>query len=128
MELVAISRAAPYPPCNRGLPEDQLFSFSVGSMRPFGHLAIEMVSMAAAGIRGLATGQWTMVSDLLHHSGASALGTREQLLEAWDGRTKHIDALWPQIRCAGVNVRRQCSPGLFKRPSGQCRALPIRAR
>jgi hypothetical protein len=31
--------------------EDKVFSFSASSMRPFGHLATEVVSMAAAGIR-----------------------------------------------------------------------------
>jgi hypothetical protein len=57
-------------------PEDQLFRFSVGSMRPFGLMATEMVSMAAAGIRGLATGEWTKVADLMHHSKAPPPATR----------------------------------------------------
>lgn len=79
-------------------PEDKLFSFSVGSMRPFGHLATELVSMAAAGIRGLATGQWTTVGDLMHHAGGSAPATRQEILQVWDETTQQIDTLWPQIR------------------------------
>ena len=39
-------------------PEDQLFSFSVGDMRPFGALAMEMISMAAPMVRGIVTGEW----------------------------------------------------------------------
>ena len=37
-------------------PDDQLFTFSVGSMRPFGALALEMLTMAAPMLRGAATG------------------------------------------------------------------------
>jgi hypothetical protein len=39
-------------------PEDQLFSFSVGGMRPFGALALEMISMGAPMLRGTVTGDW----------------------------------------------------------------------
>jgi hypothetical protein len=39
-------------------PEDQLFSFSVGSMRPFGALALEILSMSAPMASGVATGEW----------------------------------------------------------------------
>lgn len=79
-------------------PEDQLFRFSIGSMRSFGLLATEMVSLAAAGIRGLATGEWAGVGDLIHHSKAPAPATREEILRLWDETTELIDALWPQIR------------------------------
>lgn len=78
-------------------PEDQLFRFSIGGMRPFSAMAMEMISMAAAGIRGVATREWTMVSDLDHHSKAPAPGTREELLSRWDAVTRQIDSLWPQI-------------------------------
>src|SRR5690606_10710646 len=39
-------------------PEDHLFSFSVGGMRPFGELAGEMLRMAAPTAEGAATGKW----------------------------------------------------------------------
>jgi uncharacterized damage-inducible protein DinB len=78
-------------------PEDKLFRFSVGGMRPFSAMAIEMISMASAGIRGIATGDWTMVGQLLHHGHSSPLETRSELLRIWDETTEQIDALWPQI-------------------------------
>jgi uncharacterized damage-inducible protein DinB len=78
-------------------PEDQLFRFSIGGMRPFSAMAMEMISMAAAGIRGLATREWTMVSDLDHHSKAPKPSTREELLTRWDEVTRQIDTLWPEI-------------------------------
>jgi hypothetical protein len=39
-------------------PEDKLFSFSVGSMRPFSELAMEFLKMAEPITRGVATGEW----------------------------------------------------------------------
>lgn len=78
-------------------PEDEFFRFSIGGMRPFSAMAIEMIGLVAAGIRGLATGKWGLVDDLIHHSKASAPGTREEVLRLWDEVTEQINALWPQI-------------------------------
>src|SRR5262245_15720941 len=64
-------------------PEDEFFRFSIGRMRPFSAMAMEMMGMAAAGIRGLATREWITVSDLIHHSKASPR-TREEVLRLWD--------------------------------------------
>lgn len=78
-------------------PEDEFFRFSIGGMRPFSAMAIEMIGMVAAGIRGLATRNWAMVDDLVHHSKAPQPGTREEILRLWDEATKQINTLWPQI-------------------------------
>lgn len=78
-------------------PEDDFFGFSIGGMRPFSAMAIEMIGMVAAGIRGLATRKWAMVDDLIHHSKGSAQGTRDGVLRLWDEATEQINALWPQI-------------------------------
>lgn len=78
-------------------PEDKLFDFSIGGMRPFSAFAMEMMSLAGAGIRGVATREWTMISDLDHHSGAPAPLTRKALLERWDEVTRQIETLWPTI-------------------------------
>jgi len=78
-------------------PEDQLFGFSIGGMRPFSAMALEMLSLAAGGIQGIATGRWTSVKDLDHHSKAPNPATRAQLLARWDEVTGQIDSLWPQI-------------------------------
>lgn len=37
-------------------PENELFSFSIGGMSPFGELVAELVAIAVPGIVGLATG------------------------------------------------------------------------
>ena len=44
-------------------PEDKLFSFSVGGMRPFGELALEMLSMAVPMVEGTVTGNWKTAGD-----------------------------------------------------------------
>jgi uncharacterized damage-inducible protein DinB len=71
-------------------PEDQLFTFSIGGMRTFGQLAMEMLSMAAPTAKGIATGEWSGSFDREPRPKA-------EILEEWDRSTAEIDALWPQI-------------------------------
>jgi uncharacterized damage-inducible protein DinB len=71
-------------------PEDQLFSFSVGSMRTFGALAMEMITMAAPMVRGLVTGAWDELA-------TRETRPKEEVLRLWDESTQQINTLWPQI-------------------------------
>ncbi len=71
-------------------PEDQLFSFSLGSMRPFGVLALEMLSMAEPTVRGVLTGDWNSPGD-------RAARPMEEVLRSWDESTEQINALWKQM-------------------------------
>ena len=68
--------------------------------------------MAGAGVRGLATRQWTMVSDLDHHSKAPAPTHEEELLRRWD----EVDQS-RSTRC-GLRSRRSASRRSTK-PSGE---------
>lgn len=72
-------------------PEDQLFQFSVGGLRPFSELAKEMLQMAVPSLRGVVTGEWG--------SGAPAaeVRTKADILRLWDEATREIDTLWPTI-------------------------------
>jgi uncharacterized damage-inducible protein DinB len=72
-------------------PEDKLFNFSVGGMRPFSVLAMEFLKMAVPIVRGVATGKWTSADDLPSPS------TKAELLTLWDQATEEINALWPTI-------------------------------
>ena len=74
-------------------PDDKLFTFSVGGMRPFGELANEMLGMAEPTVRGVVTEQWTQ------YSTAKAV-TKAELLRQWDESTRQIDALFPKIPAA----------------------------
>jgi len=71
-------------------PDDKLFAFSVGGMRPFGALAMEMVTMAVPMVRGAISGDWTT-------STSRETRPKEEVLRLWDGSTKELDSLWPQI-------------------------------
>ena len=71
-------------------PDDRLFTFSLGSMRPFGAMALEMVTMAEPMVRGIVTGAWDQSL------------TREErpkadVLRLWDQSTAQINDLWPRI-------------------------------
>jgi uncharacterized damage-inducible protein DinB len=71
-------------------PEDKLFTFSIGGMRPFGVLALELLTMGAPMVKGAATGQWD------HDASRDAL-PKAELLEKWDASTEEINRLWKEI-------------------------------
>lgn len=71
-------------------PEDQLFTFSVGGMRPFGVLATELLQMASPTVEGVATLNWTDFQKLEPKS-------REEILRLWDESTENMNKWWPEI-------------------------------
>jgi uncharacterized damage-inducible protein DinB len=71
-------------------PDDQLFTFTLGGMRPFGELAMEMLSMAAPMVRGVVSGDWTTSWD-------RETRPKEEILRMWDEATEELNELWPQI-------------------------------
>ncbi|HKI06686.1 MAG TPA: DinB family protein [Thermoanaerobaculia bacterium] len=71
-------------------PEEQLFTFSVGGMRTFGELAMEIVTMGVPMVRGAGSGDWSM-------SSSREPRPKQELLRLWDESTEQLDALWPQI-------------------------------
>lgn len=72
-------------------PEDQLFTFSVGSMRPFGGIAGELIQMAAPMVQGVATLQWEP------YGTGKAPESREEILTQWDDGTELMNRYWSQI-------------------------------
>src|SRR5688572_27451094 len=75
-------------------PEKELFTFSIGGMRPFSELAMEMIKMAGPGVAGVNSGEWKEFGDT---AGVPDPTTRAGILELWDKTTEQIDTLWPQI-------------------------------
>ncbi len=71
-------------------PEDRLFTFSIGSMRPFAEMALEFLKMADPVAEGVATGRWESSSVTLPQ-------TKAELLALWDKATGAIDQIWPTI-------------------------------
>ena len=77
-------------------PEDKLFNYSIGGMRPFAELAMEMVRMGAPGIRGVVVDQWQTWAEV--EKSFPTPHTREELLGHWDRATDQINSLWPHIK------------------------------
>ena len=71
-------------------PDDQLFTFSIGGMRPFGAMALELVSMAEPMVRGVATNTWDTSFD-------RNPVPKSEILRRWDESTREMDALWAKI-------------------------------
>ena len=72
-------------------PAEKLFTFSVGGMRPFGELAMEMIRMGPPMVQGLVNDGWDQIPKVQARN-------RKALLHAWDVATDQINRLWPQIR------------------------------
>ena len=78
-------------------PEDKLFTYSTGGMRPFSAMVMEFIGMAEPGILGVATGEWKIVDELPHHSKTAAPQNKKELLNRWDEVTEQINRLWHQV-------------------------------
>ncbi len=78
-------------------PEEALFNFSIGGMRPFSLMVTELLEISGPGIIGIATGHWAGMAKLDRHSDAVIAGGKEALLQQWDDVTGLIDAYWPQV-------------------------------
>lgn len=71
-------------------PEDKLFAFSIGGMRPFSALAMECVQMAVPTLQGVITRVWP-------ESPSEPAKSKADLLRLWDAATAEINRLWPTI-------------------------------
>jgi uncharacterized damage-inducible protein DinB len=59
-------------------------------MRPFGAMAMELISMAAPMVRGIVTGTWDQLI-------SRETRPRAEVLRLWDESTEDINTLWPRI-------------------------------
>jgi uncharacterized damage-inducible protein DinB len=73
-------------------PEDKLFSFTIGSMRPFSEMVKEFLKMAEPIAQGVATGKWSSFGGDL-----DSATTKGDLLRLWDETTEKLNAIWPTI-------------------------------
>lgn len=78
-------------------PEERLFDYSVGGMRSFGELAMEMINIAGPGVYGILTGKWETPESMKLLSENFQPKTKEELLKLWDEVTQAIDDYWPKI-------------------------------
>jgi uncharacterized damage-inducible protein DinB len=71
-------------------PDDKLFTYSVGGMRPFSALAMEFIAMAVPTLEGVVTREWKSYK-------TPEVKTKPDLLRLWDEATAEINRLWPKI-------------------------------
>ena len=71
-------------------PEDKLFTFSLGSMRPFATMVSELIGIAEPMVRGIVTTEWKRLEE-------PPSTTKADLLRKWDDTTTALDQLWDQI-------------------------------
>ena len=71
-------------------PDDQLFTFSIGGMRTFGELALEMITIGVPMLRGVVSGDWNA-------SSSREARPKQEILRLWDEGTEELDALWRQV-------------------------------
>jgi len=74
-------------------PEDKVFTYSIGGMRPFSGMVMEFLGMAVPGVNGIATGAWKSVPELWHHQ-KNEIPKTKQLIDRWDEATAVIGKLW----------------------------------
>ena len=99
-------------------PDDKLFTFSVGGMRPFGALALELITMAVPMVQGAVSGDWNA-------SSSREPRPKEELLRLWDESTEQLNALWPQIPPAALPG---AADGVRPVPGRTARPHPLRHR
>ena len=71
-------------------PENDLYNYSLGGMRTFAQLAMEIIGMAVPTLQGIVTGEWPSVK-------YDTPPTKAAMLELWDFTTEEIKKLWAQI-------------------------------
>lgn len=74
-------------------PEDHLFSYTIGGMRPFADMVVELLAIAGPGIKEIATGETTVLNEHVDHANQKA-----KLLDLWDEATEDINRYWTQIK------------------------------
>jgi uncharacterized damage-inducible protein DinB len=72
-------------------PEDKLFHFSVGGMRPFAEMAWEFIRMAVPIAEGVATGKWK------EFNSGSKPASKAEILMLWDLQTAQLNEIFPNI-------------------------------
>lgn len=73
-------------------PEKELFGFSIGGMRPFAKLAVELISIAGPALKGIVEKQVEEFSEE-----AFQPKTKEEILAKWDAETEVINHYFNQI-------------------------------
>ena len=81
-------------------PEKEFFAYTLGGMRPFAEMVMELLALAGPGIREIETGQTAELNENFDHR-----NSKEYLLELWDKATDIINESWEKIPAEHFAVR-----------------------
>ncbi|HLU81752.1 MAG TPA: DinB family protein [Flavobacteriaceae bacterium] len=73
-------------------PEKEFFDFSIGGMRTFAAMTMELLGIAAPGLREIVGGKITELNEHFEHG-----HKKENLLKIWDQQTEEINTMWQKI-------------------------------
>ena len=73
-------------------PEEEFFNYSIGGMRPFGTMVMELLAIAAPGMAEIATGRKSDFDERKDFK-----GSKEDVLKMWDESTELINSYWEMI-------------------------------
>ena len=73
-------------------PEQEFFNFSIGGMRPFAGMVMELLRIAAPGLKQFVTGEIPPLSEQFEHD-----NKKENILKLWDEATEEINHWFSQI-------------------------------
>ncbi|AZJ34627.1 DinB family protein [Tenacibaculum singaporense] len=74
-------------------PEEAFFNYSIGGMRTFADMVMELLGIAGPGIKEIATGEiQELIEDVDHGN------KKTKILELWDEATDEINTYWAQIK------------------------------
>ena len=73
-------------------PEKEFFSHSIGGMRTFAEMTMELLGIAGPGIQEIVSGKSAPLDEHVEHG-----NSKEKILQLWDEATEQINTLWPQI-------------------------------
>lgn len=99
-------------------PEDKLFTYSIGGMRSFAELAMEMLRMAAPGLRAMITGKWQTWKELT--IAYPIPNTKKDLLRLWDEAATEIHLWWTRIPGERFHERITTLAGQYEGPAQEC--------
>ncbi|ADW70029.1 DinB family protein [Granulicella tundricola] len=71
-------------------PEEKLFEFSLGGMRTYGHMVLEMIGMTGPVVEGVLSGMWTTFN-------SGKVATKKEVLALWDEQTMLLQERFPKI-------------------------------
>ncbi|WP_160136453.1 DinB family protein [Chryseobacterium sp. c4a] len=73
-------------------PEKELFEFSIGGMRPFSKMAVELIMIGGAALKGIVENQMEAYNEKAFNP-----TSKEEILKKWDEETEVINHYFGQI-------------------------------